>query len=103
MKQNSCPVVGEVAKPTGNARLLAPLLQQGGVQRIALVTDAWHMPRAVAAFERAGLSVTPAPMGYVLPVQRDLLQWLPSSYGLLASQQVLREWLALAVGGFIPL
>ncbi|MGH8832291.1 MAG: YdcF family protein [Polaromonas sp.] len=87
----------------GNARLLAPLLQRDGVQRIALVTDAWHMPRAVAAFERAGLTVVPAPMGYVLPVERDLLQWLPSANGLLASQQVLREWLALAVGRFIPL
>ena len=51
---------------SGNARLLAPLLQRDGVQRIALVTDAWHMPRSVAAFERAGLSVTPAPMGFVL-------------------------------------
>ena len=87
---------------SGNARLLAPLLQRDGVQRIALVTDAWHLPRAVAAFERAGLSVTPAPMGFVLPVARDLLQWLPSAHGLLASQQVLRECLGLAVGRFIP-
>ncbi|MGH6637371.1 MAG: YdcF family protein [Polaromonas sp.] len=86
----------------GNARLLAPLLQRDGVQHIALVTDAWHMPRAVAAFERAGLTVTPAPMGYVLPVERDLLEWMPSARGLLASQQVLREWLALAAGRFIP-
>lgn len=86
----------------GNARLLAPLLRQGGVQRIALVTHAWHMPRAVLAFEQAGLAVTPAPMGYVLPAQRDLLEWLPSAQGLQASRQVLREWLALAVGRFLP-
>ena len=86
-----------------NASLLAPLLQRDGVQRIALVTDAWHMPRAVAAFQRAGLTVTPAPMGYILPVQRGLLEWLPSATGLLASQQVLREWLALAAGRVIPL
>lgn len=81
----------------GNARLLAPLLQRDGVQRIALVTDAWHMPRAVAAFEQAGLTVTPAPMGFVRPIESALLQWLPSARGLLASQQVLREWLALTV------
>jgi len=86
---------------SGNARLLAPLLQRDGVQRIALVTDAWHMPRAVAAFERAGLTVIPAPMGQVLPVQRELLSWVPSAHGLLASQQVLREWLALVAGRFI--
>lgn len=85
----------------GNARLLAPLLLKDGVQRIALVTDAWHMPRAVAAFERAGLLVVPAPMGYVLPVESELLEWMPSAHGLLASCQVLREWLALAVGRFM--
>jgi uncharacterized SAM-binding protein YcdF (DUF218 family) len=86
----------------GNARLLAPLLRQGGVQRIALVTHAWHMPRAVLAFEQAGLAVTPAPMGYVLPAQRERLEWLPSAQGLQASRQVLREWLALGVGRFLP-
>jgi uncharacterized SAM-binding protein YcdF (DUF218 family) len=87
---------------SGNARLLAPMLQRDGVQRIALVTHAWHLPRAVAAFERAGLNVTPAPMGFVLPIEQGLLQWLPSAHGLLASQQVLRECLGLAVGRFMP-
>jgi uncharacterized SAM-binding protein YcdF (DUF218 family) len=84
----------------GNARLLAPLLQRDGVQRIALVTDAWHMPRAVAAFEQAGLAVMPAPMGFVRPIESAMLQWLPSARGLLASQQVLREWMALTVARF---
>ena len=87
---------------SGNARLLAPLLQRDGVQRIALVTDAWHLPRAGAAFERAGLDVTPAPTGYVLPLEHGLLQWTPSARGLLASQQVLREWLGLTVGRVLP-
>ncbi|HEX5286295.1 MAG TPA: ElyC/SanA/YdcF family protein [Polaromonas sp.] len=82
---------------------LAPLLQRDGVQRIALVTDAWHMPHAVAAFERAGLTVTPAPTGFILPLERDLLEWLPFANGLLASREVLREWLALAVAHLIPL
>ncbi|MFC5520926.1 YdcF family protein [Polaromonas jejuensis] len=87
---------------SGNARLLAPLLQHDGIQRIALVTDASHMPRAVAAFERAGLTVTPAPTGYTLPVQQELLEWLPSAHGLLATQLVLHEWLGLAAGRFLP-
>ena len=85
---------------SGNARLLAPVLMRGGVQRIALVTDAWHMPRSVAAFQRAGFTVTPAPMAFTLPIESRLLQWLPSAQGLLASRQVLRECLGLAVGRF---
>jgi uncharacterized SAM-binding protein YcdF (DUF218 family) len=88
---------------SSNARLLAPVLMREGVQRIALVTDAWHMPRSVAAFQRAGFVVTPAPMGFTLAVERDLLQWMPSARGLLASQQVLREGLALAVSRFMPI
>ena len=80
-----------------NARLLAPTLQRDGVQRIALVTNAWHMPRAVAEFEKTGLIVLPAPMGFVLPQENQLLEWLPSAQGLLSSRQVLREWLGLAV------
>ena len=88
---------------SSNARLLAPVLMREGVQRIALVTDAWHMPRSVAAFERAGFVVTPAPMGFTRPIESRLLQWLPSAQGLLASRQVLRECLGLAVGQFTPM
>ena len=80
-----------------NARLLAPVLKRDGVQRIALVTNAWHMPRAMAAFEKTGLVVLAAPMGFVLPGEHPLLEWLPSAQGLLASRQVLREWLGIAV------
>ncbi len=85
-----------------NARLLSPVLKQGGVQRIALVTNAWHMPRAVAAFEKTGLVVLPAPMGFVQPQENRVLEWLPSAQGLLASRQVLREWLGIAVAGVTP-
>ena len=88
---------------SGNARLLAPLLRRDGVRRIALVTHSWHMPRSVDAFERAGLSVTPAPMGFTLPIENKLLQWLPSAQGLQASRLVLRECLGLAVGRLLPL
>lgn len=80
-----------------NASLLRPLLQKDGVQRIALVTHAWHMPRSVLAFERAGFTVTAAPMGFMLPSRNGVLEWLPSGDGLDASRLVLKEWLALRI------
>lgn len=47
----------------GNADYSAAMLLEAGITRVALVTHAWHMPRSQRAFERAGLSVLPAPMG----------------------------------------
>lgn len=81
-----------------NADNMAALLRQDGIQRIALVTSAWHMPRSIRAFEDTGLTVLPAPMGFAVPLQRPLLEWLPSTYGLTTSSNVLREWLAWRMG-----
>ena len=78
-----------------NAQLVAPLLKRDGVQRIALVTDALHMPRAVAEFERTGLLITPAPTGYVLPIKSGVLQWLPSTHSLSGSTRLIHEVLGL--------
>lgn len=78
-----------------NARRMASILRPEGVQRIALVTDSWHMPRAEALFRRAGLDVVPAPTGFAGRYERPWLEWLPSAHGLTTSRQVVREWLAL--------
>ena len=80
-----------------NAQFVAPLLKRDGIARIALVTDALHMPRAMAEFERTGLTITPAPTGYVLPTKSGLLQWLPSADGIHGSTRVINELLGLAV------
>lgn len=78
-----------------NARESFAQLAPEGVTRIALVTHAWHMPRAQAEFAAAGFTVTPAPTAAVAPVERSLLEWLPSSEGVFHNRVVLREWLAL--------
>lgn len=83
-----------------NAQFLKSLMQKDQVQRIALVTHAWHMARSVRAFEGAGFTVTPAPTGFVLPSRNGMLEWLPSSDGLDTSRVVLKEWLGLQVQRF---
>lgn len=80
-----------------NARELRRLLAADGVHRIALVTDAWHMPRSLLEFGRAGFEVVPAPTRFPLPNNRPLIEWLPSGEGLGLSRQVLREALGLWV------
>lgn len=74
-----------------NALRMRDLLAPAGIRRIALVTHAWHMPRAQREFEQAGFSVVPAPTGFPSPESRPLLEWLPSADGLALSRLVLRE------------
>ncbi len=62
-----------------NARHSAPLLRARGIDTVALVTHAAHMPRAVAAFRHQGITVVPAPTLFFpsSPRPRDLYSWLP--------------------------
>ena len=83
-----------------NARLTYALLQKNGIQRIALVTQSWHMPRSVLAFEKAGFTVVPAPMGFITTEDSTLMEWLPTAHGLRKSRRVLREKLGLMLGAY---
>lgn len=80
-----------------NAEMTARMLKAAGVRRIALVTDALHMPRAVAEFRRTGLEVLPAPSSFPQERQRVVLQWLPSDDGVELSRYAIREWLGRQV------
>ncbi|MBB3142077.1 YdcF family protein [Halomonas organivorans] len=79
-----------------NARYSAAILATEGIERVALVSQAWHLARASAEFERAGLTVTPAPTGFASPPPKGLAAWRPSAYHLHQSSRALHEWLGLA-------
>lgn len=77
-----------------NATMTRALLPKQ-TRTIALVTHAWHMPRAVHEFEKAGFEVVPAPMGYILQSGSFTNRWIPSASSLRDSAWVLRERLGL--------
>lgn len=63
-----------------NAQFSAPILKKEGIQRIVLITHSYHMPRAMEAFQHAGLTVTPAATIFFdkLPAALPYTRWFPS-------------------------
>jgi uncharacterized SAM-binding protein YcdF (DUF218 family) len=55
-----------------NARFSADILKPAPGQRWLLVTSAWHMPRAMGCFRRAGFAVEAWPVDYRTPRPLDL-------------------------------
>ncbi len=75
-----------------NAVLGTARLRQDGITAAHLVTHAWHMPRAAAAFARAGLPVVPAPLRPDRLPGGGAGDWLPRADHLAGSWFALREW-----------
>jgi uncharacterized SAM-binding protein YcdF (DUF218 family) len=78
-----------------NAAFSAKMLKQEGVTHIYLVTHFWHMPRAQAVFEKYGLKVTPAPMGFYQKDQFHPLDFYPSTAGMERIRLIWSEALGL--------
>jgi uncharacterized SAM-binding protein YcdF (DUF218 family) len=84
---------GQARHTADNARHAAALLRADGVQRVLLVTSAFHLPRARLAFEQQGLQVQPAPTGFMGYAGGDFepLHLLPDGEALRVSHIALRE------------
>ena len=75
-----------------NAQFSAALLQKQGIKRVVVVTQAWHMPRAVWSFEHAGLVVVPAPVGFLgIDEGSPLGGWLPEARAVWRNGWLLNE------------
>ncbi len=76
-----------------NARYSAAVLERANIHRIILVTHAYHMPRALEAFEHMGLEVTPAPTVYFCTFGSEyaFLDWLPENRALLRNRLLIHE------------
>lgn len=78
-----------------NAKFSALLLKGAGVQRIALVSHSWHLPRAIPLFERQGFEVIPAPTAFSSASPSGLDAWLP--VGIESTRIALNEMLGKLV------
>ena len=69
-------------------------------RRVALVTSAWHMPRAAALFKRAGVNFVACPANFMAPEQSHAAAGLqPFEFNvesLSRSTFAVHEWVGLA-------
>lgn len=76
-----------------NAAYSAAVLKQHDVQRIAIISQAWHLPRAIKLFEQQDFTVYPAPTGYTHEDDEPIIRWLPKASALDKSSIALKEYL----------
>jgi uncharacterized SAM-binding protein YcdF (DUF218 family) len=75
-----------------NAGFGAAMLQAAGIRSAYLVTHAWHMPRAQAAFARLGFATTAAPVRVDAPPRGEPAEFVPRADYWAESWYMLREW-----------
>ena len=88
-------VLDDVSRDTEEqAQNIRPIV---GHDRFILVTSAYHMPRAMAVFEKAGLKPIPAPTDYLVKERREKhpKDFYPSSLGLYKAELAMHEHLGL--------
>jgi uncharacterized SAM-binding protein YcdF (DUF218 family) len=81
-----------------NAVFVKALAHPNAGERWLLVTSAWHMPRAIGAFRKAGFPVEPWPVDYRTASPWDALRPFEApADGLKRFDIALHEWIGLAV------
>lgn len=83
----------------GNATYSVAILKQHDIKRIAIISQAWHLPRAIKLFEQQGLTVYPAPTGYTQEDNEPIIRWLPKASALDKSSIAFKEYLGLIFSG----
>lgn len=82
-----------------NAVYSAAILKRHNIERIAIISQAWHLPRAIKLFEQQGLLVFPAPTGYTNEDNEPIIRWLPKASALDKSSIALKEYLGRIFSG----
>jgi uncharacterized SAM-binding protein YcdF (DUF218 family) len=80
-----------------NATKTAALLKPQPHEKWVLVTSAYHMPRSVGLFRKAGFNIIPYPMDYHAPGHYEMWFFLGLKLSLDAWQASSREWLGMVI------
>lgn len=80
-----------------NAAHSAKLLKQYSITNIALVSQAWHLPRAKSLFQHQGLIVAAAPTSYTIGEKSPITQWVPEASALNKSSMAIKEHIGLLI------
>ncbi len=73
------------------------LLGRLGIRKVILVTEAWHMRRALSCFEKQGVEVVPSPCHHrATEIGRSIFDFLPTPRSVPGSYDALHEWVGLA-------
>jgi uncharacterized SAM-binding protein YcdF (DUF218 family) len=78
-----------------NATRSAEMLKRDGVSSVLLVTHAWHMRRAMLAFQSAGLAPVAAPTRFVRPATPIWRDFIPDASAMRGSYYALHEYAGL--------
>ena len=79
-----------------NAKYSAEMLREAGIGSVYVVSHAWHLRRAIAAFARFGIAATAAPVRMDPWPRGHLDEFIPSLAGWTSSRYALHEWIGCA-------
>jgi uncharacterized SAM-binding protein YcdF (DUF218 family) len=78
-----------------NAFFTKKFCEKYGFKSIILVTSAYHMPRSVMVFEKAGLQVIPYPADFKMDKKYTLYSYFPKMNVLQDSTKAIREYVGI--------
>ncbi len=80
-----------------NAAKTAALIKPKPDEKWILITSAYHMPRSVGLFRKAGFNVIPFPLDYHAPGKYEPWFFIGLTLNLSAWQASSREWLGMVI------
>jgi uncharacterized SAM-binding protein YcdF (DUF218 family) len=90
-------IESQSSSTAGHALQCAEMLHAKSIRRIALVTEAYHMPRSEACFRKQGFQVQPAPCAFRTTLFRgSVADWIPGAAAIRQNEQAFHEWIGLA-------